>query len=80
VTLTGAGGVGKTRLAVQVAAAVAENYGDGTWYVDLAPLTDQSWCRSPWPARWDCRDQPGRSPESALLQFVGGRHMLVVLE
>src|SRR5271165_6184839 len=38
VTLTGAGGVGKTRLAVQLAAQIAGEFGDGMWYVDLAPI------------------------------------------
>ncbi|HVQ99265.1 MAG TPA: adenylate/guanylate cyclase domain-containing protein, partial [Mycobacterium sp.] len=40
VTLTGAGGAGKTRLAIQIAAQLASKFGDGVWYVDLAPLTD----------------------------------------
>src|ERR1700756_3819209 len=39
VTFTGAGGAGKTRLAVEVAARIAPEFGDGVWYVDLAPVT-----------------------------------------
>src|ERR1700682_1478462 len=39
VTLTGAGGAGKTRLAVEVAAQLVTEFGDGLWYIDLAPIT-----------------------------------------
>ena len=54
VTLTGAGGAGKTRLAIQIADQLADEFGDGVWYVDLAPITDPSWCRSPWRAHSGC--------------------------
>ncbi len=80
VTLTGAGGVGKTRLAVQVAEAVAGNYRDGAWYVDLAPITDPDLVPITAARALGLPDQPGRSPLNSLLQFVGGRQMLVILD
>lgn len=80
VTLTGAGGVGKTRLAVQVAASVASDYADGICYVDLAPITDPDLVPVTAARTLGLPDQPGRAPEKSLLQFIGDRHMLMVLD
>ena len=67
VTLTGAGGVGKTRLAVRVAAGL-----DGeVWYVDLAPLVDADVVPVAVIRALGLPDQPGRSALDTLLRFVG---------
>jgi len=80
VTLTGAGGVGKTRLAIQVAAPIAEQFGDGVWYVDLAPITDPELVPVTVARALGLPDQPGRSTMDSLLRFVRDRQMLVVLD
>jgi predicted ATPase/class 3 adenylate cyclase len=80
VTLTGAGGVGKTRLAIQVAAAMAPEFGDGVWYVDLAPITDPELVAVTVARALGLPDQPGRSTIDTLLRFVADRQMLVVLD
>ena len=80
VTLTGAGGVGKTRLAVQVAAALADHFSDGVWYVDLAPITHPRVVPVTVARALGLPDQPGRSTMDTLLRFVRDRQMLVVLD
>ena len=80
VTLTGAGGVGKTPLAVQVVAQIAGGFADGVWYVDLAPITDPENVPVAVIRTLGLPDQPGRSAMDTLLQFVGERRMLLVLE
>jgi predicted ATPase/class 3 adenylate cyclase/DNA-binding CsgD family transcriptional regulator len=80
VTLTGAGGVGKTRLAIEVAAQVAGDYADGVWYVDLAPITDPDLVPVAMACALGLPDQPGRSTMDTLLRFVRDRQMLVVLD
>ena len=72
-TLTGAGGAGKTRLAVQVAADIAAEFGDGVWYVDLAPITDPDVVPVAVARALGLPDQPGRSTMDTLLRFVGDR-------
>ena len=80
VTLTGAGGVGKTRLAVQVAAEMAGEFGDGVWYVDLAPITAAEVVPVTVARALGLPDQPGRSTMDTLLRFVRDRDLLVVLD
>jgi predicted ATPase/class 3 adenylate cyclase/DNA-binding CsgD family transcriptional regulator len=80
VTLTGAGGVGKTRLAIQVAAGMAGDFSDGVWYVDLAPITDPELVAVTVARALGLPDQPGRSTMDTLLRFVRDRQMLVVLD
>lgn len=80
VTLTGAGGVGKTRLALQVATLTAGDFGDGTWWADLAPVTDPDLVPATVARALGLPDQPGRSPQHSLLKHIGNRNVLVVLD
>ncbi|MFY9768464.1 MAG: adenylate/guanylate cyclase domain-containing protein, partial [Mycobacterium sp.] len=80
VTFTGAGGVGKTRLAVEIANQLADDYADGVWYVDLAPITDPDLVPVTVARALGLPDQPGRSTTDTLLRFVRDRKMLVVLD
>ncbi|WP_371934524.1 LuxR C-terminal-related transcriptional regulator [Mycobacterium sp. TY815] len=80
VTLTGAGGVGKTRLAVHVAAEIATEFPDGVFYVDLAPITHPDVVAVTAARALGLPDQPGRSTTDTLLRFIGGRRLLIVLD
>ncbi|AYE93621.1 LuxR family transcriptional regulator [Mycobacterium paragordonae] len=80
VTLTGAGGAGKTRLAVQVAGGLAAEFGDGVWYVDLAPITGPELVPVVVGRALGMSDQQGRPQVEAIARFVADRRMLVVLD
>jgi predicted ATPase/class 3 adenylate cyclase/DNA-binding CsgD family transcriptional regulator len=80
VTLTGAGGIGKTRLAVQIASHMTAGFGDGAWYVDLAPITDQGLVPVTAARSLGLPDQPGRTATDTVANFIGDRHMLIVLD
>lgn len=76
VTLTGAGGVGKTRLAVRVAAGLDVE----VWYVDLAPLVDADVLPDAVIRALGLPDHPGRSALDTLQRFVADRRALIVLD
>ncbi|OBH19821.1 LuxR family transcriptional regulator [Mycobacterium sp. E3247] len=80
VTLTGAGGVGKTRLAVQVAERVAEAFPGGAWFVDLAPVTNPLVVPVTLARTLGLADQPGRSTMETVSKFVRDRKMLLLLD
>jgi predicted ATPase/class 3 adenylate cyclase/DNA-binding CsgD family transcriptional regulator len=79
VTLTGAGGSGKTRLAVQVAAQTAADY-DATAYVDLAPITHPDLVAVAAARAFGLPDQLGRSSTDTLIHFISDRRLLMVLD
>ena len=80
VTLTGAGGAGKTRLALKVAAHVAGGFRDGVWYVDLSTITDAGLVALTVARAFGLPDQPGRSTVDTVVKFVGDRQTLVVFD
>src|ERR1700735_3943666 len=80
VTLTGAGGAGKTRLAIQVAGQLSGEFDDGVWYVDLAPITDPELVPITAARAFGLPDQAGRSTMDTLTRFVADREILVVLD
>jgi predicted ATPase/class 3 adenylate cyclase len=80
VTLTGDGGAGKTRLAIEVASQMATEFDDGVWYVDLAPIAYPELVPVTAARALGLTDQPGRSALDTLTRFIGGRRMLVVLD
>jgi predicted ATPase/class 3 adenylate cyclase/DNA-binding CsgD family transcriptional regulator len=80
VTLTGAGGVGKTRLAMQVAGELTAEFRGGAWYVDLAPITDPGLVPVTAAHVFGLPDQPGRSTMDTLTRFIADRQLLMVLD
>jgi predicted ATPase/DNA-binding SARP family transcriptional activator len=80
VTLTGTGGVGKTRLAIQVAEELAEDYQDGAWFVDLGALADPALVPHAVAAVLGVREEPGRPMLAALQEFLRPKALLLVLD
>ncbi|HEY2353989.1 MAG TPA: adenylate/guanylate cyclase domain-containing protein [Gaiellaceae bacterium] len=79
-TLTGPGGTGKTRLALQAAAETADDFPDGAWWVALAELRDPGTVLRHAARTLDVLEQPDRPLEDVLAETLGGKRMLLVLD
>jgi class 3 adenylate cyclase len=79
-TLTGPGGTGKTRLALQAAADLLDNFPDGVFFVPLAPVTDPELVPSAIAQALDLRDTPGRPILASLKDSLRPKELLLVLD
>ncbi|MFZ3473536.1 ATP-binding protein [Streptomyces sp. 4.24] len=80
VTAVGLGGVGKTRLALAVAADAAGEFADGVCFVDLVPVTDPGRVGAAVAAAMGVGEQPGRGIDDALVAALADRQALLVLD
>jgi non-specific serine/threonine protein kinase len=80
VTLTGAGGAGKTRLALAVACALLGGYPDGVWLVELAPVADPVHVARTVASTLDVAEQPGRPIRDSLIDALRLKHLLLLLD
>ena len=79
-TLTGAGGVGKTRLALQMATQMRERFTDGVWFVDLAPLTDPESALQRILDLFHLPEQPDRSRLVMVTAYLSSKQLLLILD
>jgi predicted ATPase/DNA-binding CsgD family transcriptional regulator len=80
VTLTGSGGVGKTRLAQRVAAEVLDDFIDGVWFVELASLSDPELVAQQVATSLGLQEQAGKPFLDRLKGFLSSRNALLVLD
>src|ERR1700744_4390796 len=79
-TLTGVGGVGKTRLALEVAARLADEFPDGVWFFDLAAVADPAAVPDAVAAVLGITQQPGKSVAESVAAALEGRVRLLVFD
>ena len=79
-TLHGTGGLGKTRLALQTAADLLDDYEDGVWFVELAPLADARLVAPALATLLGIREEAGSSVPQILARHVRDRKLLIVLD
>ena len=79
-TLTGPGGIGKTRLGLQVAAELSDHFTDGVFFVNLAPLSDPALVIPTIANTLNIKESAGQSPLDQLKVALGDKHLLLLLD
>ena len=79
-TLTGAGGSGKTRLALEVAGDLVDTYSDGVWLVELAPLSEEELVPKAVAEALEVAERPGEPLADTLTEVLGTRELLLVVD
>jgi DNA-binding CsgD family transcriptional regulator len=79
-TLTGIAGTGKTRLALRVAEEILDEFSDGVWFVDLAPLTDHTLVAKAISRSLGVFEQPGEPLPDTLTRALTQREMLLLID
>jgi predicted ATPase len=80
VTLLGPGGIGKTRLSLQVAAELLDAFPDGVWLVELAPLADPALVPRAVATALGLGEEPGRPLLARLIEYLRTRECLLILD
>jgi predicted ATPase len=80
VTLLGMGGLGKTRLSLQVGAELMAEFPDGVWFLDLAPIRDPSLVASEAAQVLDVREEPGRSLVQTVCAHLKAKRALIIVD
>ena len=80
VTLTGPGGTGKTRLALQLGAELIDGFAAGVFVVDLAPIRDPALVLATIAQTLSLREQPGQTLEETLSEYVRDKELLLLLD
>jgi predicted ATPase/class 3 adenylate cyclase len=80
VTLTGSGGVGKTRAAIEIGWLVVDEFVDGVWLVELAPVADPDLAVTTIATALGAHQQPGSTMIESIVDWCLGRRMLLILD
>ena len=79
-TVTGTGGIGKSRLALEVASRASHAFADGAWIVELGPITEPGAVVMEVASTFCLQPQPGLTPAEAMVDLLRDRNLLLVLD